>query len=513
MPRQPRLLNLALCVALLAACHDSASLVSETPIEGTMRAPANNSSPSDDSGEDPTADMPAVGMDGADMSAEDQEPGAPTSPTDDPAPAPVVLPDHTDPSIEREYGRADWIGSDVVFADMSNATSSVDLLPVRGRLMEEDKEDVHDPSVTPFSQLSQDEFPDERVEIKLARSGARVTVATLETDDEGWLDALVGISHLDLSPGRYDFEVWYDGHFAGLSQVTLLSQEHVAPVVRSDVDLTYLFTDFHSTSAMLELLSQDASERTTLDGMEVVYQALRAGPDKNMGRPVTFLSGSPRGFKRTLEHKIELDAMEQDGLILKPFKDIATANLIDFDVTSIIPELKEQIGYKLFWLMKMRRELPARTPELLMGDDSEADFVVYNLYARFLGGQLSTSQLEVALDELGVSESWRDGILEHARMLDPSRIAPPVGIYINETATPGDTFSISEWALPGLTRHHAGAWPLMLDLLEEGHVNQLEIARLRARLTALGVDIQLACQRASSAPFLEAATVTSACQP
>lgn len=35
------------------------------------------------------------------------------------------------------------------------------------------------------------------------------------------------------------------------------------------------------------------------------------------------------------------------------------------EVFDIIPDLKEPIGYKLYWLLKLRALIPATTPEMM----------------------------------------------------------------------------------------------------------------------------------------------------
>ena len=401
-------------------------------------------------------------------------------------------------------GKADgwWFFDDEPFADMYNATASVDFLPVRGRLIDEDEDDIGSPDLTPLSQLSQDEMNGEPVSIRLVTDAGKVhVVAELKTDDEGYLDAVVDISRLGVSPGRHAIEVWFEEARVGEAAVTLLAGDRIAPVVRSDVDLTYLFTDFHGFSAMIELLKEDAHDKEALFAMPEVYRALR-GPDAH---PVTFLSGSPRFFKRTLESKMILDSVEQDGLVLKPFKDIAVTDILGLDFGDIVGDLEEQIGYKLHSLLTLRQQLPDATPEVLMGDDSEADFVAYNLYARLLGQEISASDLRGELEALEVSAMWLESIVELASALKAP--APPVAIYINLTATPGDTYDIEDWTLDGLTRAHEGAWPLALDLFEEDLIDAAAVETVKAALMAEGEDKASLEARAMAADYLDPQTL------
>ena len=398
-------------------------------------------------------------------------------------------------------GKADWFGNSEPFADLYRTSATARRLPVRGRLIEEDTEDIGALDLTPLSQVSQSELEDESVSLVLATaSDQRYDLGAFTVDDEGYLDLLLDIEALDVAPGQHTVEVWFDEALAGETRVTLLAPDRTAPVVRSDLDWTYLRTDFHGFTALVGLLGETAFDKTTLPGMDRVYQRLRADGQ----RPLTFLSGSPRFFKRTLEAKAALDDVDQDGLVLKPFKDIVAADILT-DPTAIVTNLEEQVGYKLYWLLRLRAELPRETPEILMGDDSEADFVVYALYTRLLEGALDPEQLGAALVDVGVSSYWSSRVLALAP--DAVGAAPPVAIYINRTDVPGERFDLDTWSVEGLTRAHDGAWPLALDLYEEGWLSAEDVHDVEARLLTLGDDAAALDERARRAEFLNPETL------
>lgn len=399
-------------------------------------------------------------------------------------------------------GKGDFFGfDDVQFADLYNGTASVDILPVRGRLVEDDKDDIGDLEVTPFSQLSQDETKNADIEVYLVVDGERMKVADLQTDKEGYFDAVVDISALGLSAGRYEYQVWYEDEAAGSAKVVLLENDRNVPVVRSDVDLTYINTDFQTATAMFDLVITSAATREALPAMPLVYTNLR-GQDSI---PVTFLSGSPKFFKRTIESKMVLDGMEQDGLVLKPFKDIVSTNVRDLSLSAIVPGLKEQIGYKLTWLLKLRLQLPANTPEILMGDDSEADVVAYNLYYRLLSGELNESSLHDELVDIQVAPAWITQVDAFARLVEVGPDAVPVAIYINKTTVTNAELPVSQWTIPGVTRYHEGAWPLMLDLEEEGLVSGEAVSDVHDALIESGASEEALDAHAAAADFLGAA--------
>lgn len=393
-------------------------------------------------------------------------------------------------------------GDDEPYADMYNATGHVEQVPVRGRLIMEEEDDLRG-STTPLEQLSQDEIKNAQVQLALLVDGESIPLGQARTDDEGYLDVVMPVQEA-LEPGRYTLQVSYQGDVVGQAQVTLVGMERSDPVVRSDVDLTYLDTDFMSSAGLAGLVVQEAKDRRALPAMEVVYKELRG----EQGRPVTFLSGSPRFFKRTLEGKMALDGVQQDGLVLKPFKDIVGANLESLDLDQIVPGLKEQIGYKLFWLLKMRSELPPGTPEILMGDDSEADVVVYVLYHRFLSQQLDAAGLVAELETLEVASFWLDAIEPLLPGINVTAQGEVAAIYINRTGVGDEHYPVADWSgAEGLVRHHSGAWPLALDLYEEGWVDEAGVNLVREQLTALGVTDAQRGDALAEADFLDEETL------
>ena len=381
-------------------------------------------------------------------------------------------------SANRQYDNIFWNGDDRPFADMFNATAGVDMVPVRGRLVEEDQDDVDATDIKPTHLLSEDEMKRQDVEVTIVIDGTARFLGFLRTDDEGYLDAELDASNLELTPGRYVVEVRVEGKIAGTFNAMLLAADREVPVVRSDVDLTYLNTDFHSAGAILGLMREDAADKEALPAMPLVYRALRG--DESI--PVTFLSGSPLFFKRTLEQKMTLDQVEQDGLVLKPMKNIASTNVLGLDLNDIVPELKEQIGYKLLWLLKLRQQLPPTTPEILMGDDSEADFVIYNIYHHLLSGKLAPADLPATLANLEVAQEWVEQIMAQTKMMDLAALPTPLAIYINQTGAPGDTFDIADWMVEDVMLHHQGALPLMQDLQVRGWVSSEDVQAIENAL-------------------------------
>ena len=400
------------------------------------------------------------------------------------------------------------------YADLYAGLGWTGRVPVRGRLVNED-EAVDKNEATPLNQFSQDEIENATVQIAVVTADCvRFELGELTTDPEGYLDG--AFDGLELPAGVHRLEVSYQGRVAGTATTRVLPPDYAGHLVRSDVDQTWLDTRFMGTTDKLELLVQQASERDTLPAMNVVYPALAAGADGEAARAVVFLSGSPRFFKQVLEAKLIRDGITADGLVLKPFTDIIIDNILDLDVDEISAELHEQIGYKVYHLLRLRLDVPAAAREILMGDDTEADAVAYALYHRFTAGELDEEALAAALVEVGVVDPW----LGQIRQVAPAVTAHLVGapspvqtIYINRTdGLTGEHFAVADWRVPGITRYHTGAWSLILDLYEDDRVSAEGVLSVKTALVERGQDeADMAASAAAGVEdgFLDATTAAA----
>jgi hypothetical protein len=273
----------------------------------------------------------------------------------------------------------------------------------------------------------------------------------------------------------------------------LVAPTHSKAVVVSDIDLTYLDTDFQTAEAMANLMRQKPRDRVTLPGMHLVYAALRAEDE----RPITFLSGSPLFFQRTLAAKLRLDGVEHDGMMLKPFKLLLLHQVLGgLDVDDLLAalggssekllgSLVDQVGYKLAALFSHQLRLPRTAPMILMGDDSEADHVVYNLFHRYMAGELSDAGLSLVLEDLKVDDTWIEAVGRTAPLAKRHRgsaDSPVAAVFINKTHVASKRFPVEDWALEDLYRHHSGSWPLALSLRAEGWLVDADLERLLGHL-------------------------------
>ena len=401
------------------------------------------------------------------------------------------------------------------YADMGRTLGTVTAVPVRGRLVRENGQPDLLAS-TPKKEMSQRELKRTPVDIVILDKDGRdrLTLGSTQSDSEGYINVTFALKEGSLEAGLHTVEVRVKGRPAGRTTARLLDLGFTGTVVRSDVDLTYLDTRFARKRDMLSLLGQSARERSTLPAMERVYAALRAGVSGSEDRALVFISGSPRFFKRVLEGRMTLDGVAHDGLFLKPFDEMVQARMMALDLGGIVPALKEQVGYKLVHMMNGRLELPPKATELLLGDDSELDFIVYSIYHRFMAGDLDMAGLDKELERAGLDAEQRGPVKATAMMvraaLPPAKVVQ--AIYINRTGVPNQHHAVRDWVVPGLTHYHTGAWPLILDLYEEGLVAKEAVTAVKKRILDLGQvekDLNAASADGIKSGFLKRETVVS----
>lgn len=182
----------------------------------------------------------------------------------------------------------------------------------------------------------------------------------------------------------------------------------VTQIIRWDLDKTYLRTDFDGFGNLLRTALQRADQKQAFPGAPTLMRELR-----QQGGRICIISGSPRQMRKVLEEKLRLDGVDWDEFILKP-------NLSNF-MRGRFRAMRDQIGYKLPALLASRNALGRELPELLFGDDAEADAFIYSLYADLLAGRVSEETLGQLLDASELYEDQRHAIAEQVAALPSGR--------------------------------------------------------------------------------------------
>lgn len=170
--------------------------------------------------------------------------------------------------------------------------------------------------------------------------------------------------------------------------------DYRGPVMVWDIDKTYLSTRLSSTWGMARIPIEAAVDKMPVPGMPQVLRGLRKGPGAGVAcTPLYFVSASPPCLKRTLERRMLMDGVEQDGIT---FKDWSRT------LTSFTPyRLFDQQGYKFCALLEGRTRRPLSV-EYLFGDDFEMDSPAYYLYSRIINNRLSQDEAAGVMKEEGI---------------------------------------------------------------------------------------------------------------
>lgn len=161
-------------------------------------------------------------------------------------------------------------------------------------------------------------------------------------------------------------------------------------IFRWDIDKTYLETSFSSFRGLLKTAIETADQKKNVAGSAALLRSLISS---NPGCKVTVISGSPTQLRPVLEEKFAIDGVDIDELVLKDnLKNIRRGKF---------KAVTNQIGYKLPALFQQRRGLGPAVKETLFGDDTEADALIYALYAAGLEEQVDEDTISRVMSAMG----------------------------------------------------------------------------------------------------------------
>jgi hypothetical protein len=157
-------------------------------------------------------------------------------------------------------------------------------------------------------------------------------------------------------------------------------------VFRWDLDKTYLRTEFDSIKDLVGAAFEEATDKQAYPGAAALLRSLRQTSDHR----ICIVSGSPSQMRKVLTTKLALDGIEFDEFVLKN----NLHNLLRLRFRA----LRSQVPFKLPALLESRVGIIGSAKETLFGDDSEADGVIYALYADILAGHVDGHELKRALE-------------------------------------------------------------------------------------------------------------------
>ncbi|HEU5074710.1 MAG TPA: phosphatase domain-containing protein [Polyangiaceae bacterium] len=197
-------------------------------------------------------------------------------------------------------------------------------------------------------------------------------------------------------------------------------------VTRWDLDKTYLYTEFDTMRDLVRTAMEKPEQKRDVPGAARLLKEL-AKEDVR----VHIVSGSPRQLRSRLARKLTLDGVRFDQLTLKP----NLSNLLRLRLRA----LHDQLGYKLPELLAARltdQQLAPAAQEVLVGDDAEADALVYSLYADLCAGHVDAEQLSRVLSAMRVYNDRRRECLKVLPKLVTKNVVSRILIHLDRQSPP-----------------------------------------------------------------------------
>lgn len=191
-----------------------------------------------------------------------------------------------------------------------------------------------------------------------------------------------------------------------------------------DLDKTYLDTHWQSLKDIFRASFADTFHRNNVPGTATLVNALKQNWEQKKGAgkfPIFFITASPPQMEKKIREKLESDEILPLGIF---FKD---------NLKNLWPgrfwKLRQQVGYKVTALMYLRTLLKADLKQVLWGDDSETDAVIYSLYSDICGRRLKDGELEKVLKGFNVANESVQRIVSMQQQVSDKD--PVEKIYIN----------------------------------------------------------------------------------
>lgn len=236
-----------------------------------------------------------------------------------------------------------------------------------------------------------------------------------------------------------------------------------------DLDKTYLDTTFESLQGLWRTVREKAFQKRNIPGTATLVRALRDyWQEKHRGRkdfPIYFITASPPQLERKIHDKLAYDGIYPFGLFCKD------------NLRNLTPRrwsrLTQQVGYKVQALLQLRLHLPENVRQILWGDDSEADAVIYSFYSDLCARRLEEREARYILRHFKVIGQQVDTIL---RLLEDIPKQDPVEkVYINLASdTDADYYlKFGRRILPT-----SNSFQLALDLYQDSRLSPAQVVNV-----------------------------------
>ena len=235
-----------------------------------------------------------------------------------------------------------------------------------------------------------------------------------------------------------------------------------------DLDKTYLDTSWGSIRELYRTIIEKAFQKRNVPGTGSLVRALKNSWEEERGSqpfPIYFITASPPQIEGRIREKLELDEILPMGAFCKDnLKNLKPSRLW---------RLTQQVGFKVQALLQLRTRLREDVRQVLWGDDSESDAIIYSLYSDICARRWSEKELLAILRGLHVIGEQTDTILD---LQDRIPKGDPVEkIYIN-LATDTDPEYYLKFGRRTVATYNT--FQAALDLLQDGRLVEDQVIRV-----------------------------------
>jgi hypothetical protein len=194
-----------------------------------------------------------------------------------------------------------------------------------------------------------------------------------------------------------------------------------------DLDKTYLDTSWGGFTELLKVALERAMSKKNIPGTNTLIRSLVEQWHREKSHrhfPLYFITASPPQMETRISEKLSLDGIFPFGCFYKD------------NLQNLHPKrmwrLTKQVGYKVQALLQLRTMLRQDVRQVLWGDDSESDAVIYNLYSDICARRIEPHDLRTILGQFWVTGEQVDTILQLQSSIPEND--PVEKIYINLAA-------------------------------------------------------------------------------
>jgi hypothetical protein len=203
-----------------------------------------------------------------------------------------------------------------------------------------------------------------------------------------------------------------------------LNEKNFKEVFVWDLDKTYLDTHFGSLKELWNTALEKAFQKRNVPGTASLVLAMKSAWEEERTRqafPIYFITASPPQMEDSIREKLEIDDILPLGCFYKD------------NLRNLRPKrlwrLTNQVGFKIQALLQLRTQLGENVRQILWGDDSESDAIIYSLYSDICARRWKEKDLLAILRDLHVVGEQTETILELQDSIPEND--PVEKIYIN----------------------------------------------------------------------------------